>query len=63
MSLAPRAAARKGGPRVLLDGGDPAIPIDRVPYFTGDLKRLLVAVAAMIVLLLAGAQLIPLVVR
>lgn len=62
MSLAPRAPAKRGG-RLVLDSADPAIPIDRVPYFTSDLKRLGIAATAMVVLLVAGAQLIPLVIR
>lgn len=64
MSLAPRAAG--GGRRVqramVLDG-DPAIPLDRVPFFTADLARLGIVAAVMLVLLLAGAQLIPVLLR
>ncbi len=62
MSLAPRAAARGRG-RLVLEGGDPAIPLDRVPYFTADLRKLGLVALLMVVLLVAGAQVIPLVVR
>jgi len=57
MSLAPSAApapSRRGG-RVVLDSSDPAIPLDRVPYFLTDLARLGATAAAMVVLLLIGA--------
>jgi hypothetical protein len=65
MSLAPRPASRRSakGQRLVLEDADPAIPLDRVPYFTSDLKRLGLVAAAMVVLMVAGAQLIPLVVR
>jgi hypothetical protein len=63
MSLAPRAAnaARRGQRGILIGDDDPAIPLDRVPYFTSDLARLGVTAALMLVLLVAGAQLVPLV--
>ena len=48
---------------MILEDADPAIPLDRVPYFTSDLKRLGLVAAAMVVLMIAGAQVIPLVVR
>jgi len=64
MSLAPRAAgAGRRAPRGPLPDGDPAIPLDRVPYFTADLGRLGVVAAIMLAMLLAGSQLIPHVVR
>jgi len=65
MSLAPRQATRRStkGQRLILEDADPAIPLDRVPYFTSDLKRLGLVAAAMVVLMIAGAQVIPLVVR
>jgi len=65
MSLAPRQGARRStkGQRLILEDADPAIPLDRVPYFTSDLKRLGVVAAGMVVLMVAGAQLIPLVVK
>ena len=65
MSLAPRAASRRSakGQRLVLEDTDPAIPLDRVPYFTYDLKRLGVVAGAMVLLMVAGAQLIPLIIR
>ena len=63
MSLAPRAQAGRRGGRIVLEGDDPAIPLDRVPYFTRDLARLGIVAVVMVVLLVAGAQLIPLVVK
>jgi hypothetical protein len=59
MSLAPQATAtgRRGG-RLVLDSADPAIPLDRVPYFVSDLKRLAVVASAMVVLLVVGALLV-----
>lgn len=67
MSLAPGAPARRSGrgsSRIVLDNVDPAIPLDRVPYFVSDLVRLGLVVAAMIVLLVIGAEfVIPLAVR
>jgi len=62
MSLAPKAAPRRGG-RVVLDNADPAIPIDRVPYFVSDLKKLGLTAAVMVALLVGGAQLIPFVLK
>jgi hypothetical protein len=47
----------------MLDGGNPAIPLDRVPYFTQDLLRLGIVGALMVVLLVAGSFFIPLVVK
>jgi hypothetical protein len=61
MSLAPQAPVRRGrGPTMMLDGGNPAIPLDRVPYFTTDLLRLGIVMVVMVVLLIAGSFLIPL---
>jgi len=54
MSLSPGAPSRRGG-RIVLEGGDPAIPLDRVPYFISDLRRLGVVAASMVVLLVIGA--------
>ena len=54
MSLSPGAPSRRGG-RIVLDSGDPAIPLDRVPYFISDLRRLGVVAASMVVLLVIGA--------
>jgi hypothetical protein len=66
MSLAPQAGAtgRRGSSRLVLDSADPAIPLDRVPFFVSDLKRLAVVASAMVVLLVVGALLvIPIVTR
>jgi hypothetical protein len=70
MSLAPAAVAaqgaRRGGRpgRVVLSDADPAIPLDRVPYFLSDLARLGMVAAAMVVLLILGAIfVIPLIVH
>ena len=62
MSLAPQAVSRRGG-RIVLENTDPAIPIDRVPYFVSDLKKLGITAVLMVGLLVGGAQLIPLVVK
>jgi hypothetical protein len=62
MSLAPRSALKRGS-RLVLDNADPAIPLDRVPYFLSDLRHLGVVAVLMVVLLVGGAQLIPLVVK
>ena len=45
--------------RMIVQSADPAIPLDRVPYFTTDLIRLLFVAAAMVVLLVAGAFAVP----
>ena len=70
MSLAPGAAAarrpggRGRGGRVVLETADPAIPLDRVPYFLGDLARLGIVAGFMVALLvLAAFFVIPLVIR
>jgi hypothetical protein len=63
MSLAPGPPPRRGG-RIVLEGGDPAIPLDRVPYFLTDLVRLGIVAGAMVVLLVIGALfVIPLVIK
>jgi hypothetical protein len=62
MSLAPKATPRRGG-RVVLENSDPAIPIDRIPYFVSDLKQLGITAAVMVAILVGGAQLIPLVLK
>jgi hypothetical protein len=54
MSLNPGSTSRRGG-RIVLENTDPAIPLDRVPYFVTDLVQLGIVAAAMVVLLLAGA--------
>ena len=45
--------------RMVVQSGDPAIPLDRVPYFTKDLVRLAVVGAAMVVLLAIGSLVVP----
>ncbi|MFI5282896.1 MAG: hypothetical protein ACHQ0J_07170 [Candidatus Dormibacterales bacterium] len=60
MSLGSRNQMVKGkGGRYNVESADPAIPLDRVPYFTRDLVRLLVVGAAMVVLLGLGAIAVP----
>jgi hypothetical protein len=44
---------------MVIQSGDPAIPLDRVPYFTRDLVRLLVVGVAMVVLLTVGSFVVP----
>ena len=69
MSLAPGAAAKRPsargrGGRVVLETGDPAIPLDRVPYFLTDLARLGIVAGVMVALLVVAALfVIPLVIR
>jgi hypothetical protein len=64
MSLGARNQTVKvrGGHRVI-ESADPAIPLDRVPYFTKDLIRLAVVGVAMLVLLGAGSIAVPLIVK
>jgi hypothetical protein len=62
MSLNQRSTVKRGA-RFVLDNADPAIPLDRVPYFLSDLRHLGVVAVLMVVLLVGGAQLIPLVVK
>jgi hypothetical protein len=64
MSLGARnqVVKQRGGQRII-ESGDPAIPLDRVPYFTKDLIRLLVVGAAMVVLLAVGSFAVPLVIK
>jgi hypothetical protein len=52
----------RGGQRVI-ESGDPAIPLDRVPYFTKDLVRLAVVGVAMVVLLGVGSIAMPAIVK
>jgi hypothetical protein len=64
MSLGSRNQIVKGrGGRFTVESSDPSIPLDRVPYFTKDLVRLLVVGAAMVVLLGVGSLTIPLIVK
>src|SRR5689334_18768643 len=45
--------------RMVVQSGDPSIPLDRVPYFTKDLVRLGVVGATMVVLLAIGSFVVP----
>lgn len=51
------------GGRFTVQSTDPSIPLDRVPYFTKDLMRLLVVGVAMVVLLGVGSITVPLIVK
>jgi hypothetical protein len=51
------------GGRFSVQSTDPSIPLDRVPYFTKDLTRLLVVGFAMVVLLGVGSLTVPLIVK
>jgi hypothetical protein len=51
------------GGRFTVQSTDPSIPLDRVPYFTKDLTRLLVVGFAMVVLLGIGSLTVPLIVK
>jgi hypothetical protein len=60
MSLGTRNQMVKGkAGRYIVESADPSIPLDRVPYFTRDLVRLLVVGAAMVVLLAVGSFAVP----
>ena len=64
LNLAAQRTARRTRPgTIVLEDGDPGIPLSRVPYFLTDLRKLGLAVVLMILLLLAGSRLIPLVIR
>ncbi|HET7420773.1 MAG TPA: hypothetical protein VFL27_10355 [Candidatus Dormibacteraeota bacterium] len=64
MSLGSTNRIIKGrGGRFTVESADPSIPLDRVPYFTKDLVRLLVVGAAMVVLLGLGSVTVPLIVK
>src|ERR1700681_288916 len=64
MSLGARNQVVKGrGGRMVIESRDPAIPLDRVPYFTKDLVRLAVVGVAMLVLLAVGSIAVPAIVK
>jgi hypothetical protein len=64
MSLGGRnQMVKQRGGRFIVQSTDPSIPLDRVPYFTKDLVRLLVVGAAMLVLLGVGSVTVPLIVK
>ena len=48
----PRARGRQPGP---LPSEDATIPLERVPYFTADVRRIALTAALMLVLLIAGS--------
>jgi hypothetical protein len=61
MSLGARNQIVKSrGGRYIVESADPSIPLDRVPYFTRDLIRLVVVGGAMVVLLGIGSVTVPL---
>jgi len=62
MSLGGNVQVRgKGRNRVVLETGNPGIPLDRVPYFTSDLRQIAIVGALMVVLLVvANYTVIPL---
>jgi hypothetical protein len=45
--------------RMVVESTDPSIPLDRVPYFSQDLRKLSVIGSAMGALLIAGALIVP----
>ncbi len=61
MSLGGNVQVRgKGRNRVVLETGNPGIPLDRVPYFTSDLRQIAIVGGLMVVLLiLANYTVIP----
>jgi hypothetical protein len=64
MSLGARNQMVKGrAGRMIIESGDPSIPLDRVPYFTKDLVRLAVVGVAMFVLLAVGSIAMPAIVK
>ena len=64
MSLGARNQIVKSrGGRMVVQSGDPSIPLDRVPYFTKDLVRLSVVIVAMGIFLVVGSFLVPQVVK
>ena len=64
MSLGARNQVTKGrAGRMVVESADPSIPLDRVPYFTKDLVRVLVVGAAMLVLLAIGSIAVPTIVK
>ncbi|MGH7762667.1 MAG: hypothetical protein ACREOY_14830 [Candidatus Dormibacteraceae bacterium] len=64
MSLGARNQFTKvRGGRYIVESADPSIPLDRVPYFTKDLVRLVVVGVAMVVLLGIGSVAVPMIVK
>jgi hypothetical protein len=62
MSLGGNVQVRgKGRNRVVLDSGTPGIPLDRVPFFTSDLRQIaIVGVLMLVLLVLANYTVVPL---
>ena len=52
-----RGARPRGGPQPL-PTQDAAIPMDRVPFFTSDLRRIAITAVLMFALLIIGSQFI-----
>ena len=65
MSLGGSVQVRgKGRNRIVLEAGNPGIPLDRVPYFISDLRQIAIVGGLMVVLLiLANFTVIPLFVK
>ena len=65
MSLGGSVQVRgKGRHRVVIESGDAGIPLERVPYFTHDLRQIAIVGGLMIILLIVAAYtVIPLVVK
>ena len=64
MSLGARNQVTKGrAGRLTIESADPSIPLDRVPYFTKDLVRVVVVGVAMLVLLAVGSIAVPAIVK
>ena len=53
-----RAARTRPARGIQIGDQNPAIPLDKVPYFTSDLIRLAITAAIMIILLIIGAKLV-----
>lgn len=53
-----RAARTKPARGIQIGDQNPAIPLDKVPYFASDLIRLAITAAVMIILLIIGAKLV-----
>ena len=65
MSLGGSVQVRgKGRNRIVLEAGNPGIPLDRGPYFISDLRQIAIVGGLMVVLLiLANFTVIPLFVK
>ncbi|MBJ7603613.1 MAG: hypothetical protein JF888_10550 [Candidatus Dormibacteraeota bacterium] len=63
LNLSAQRNPRRRPGMVVIEDADPGIPLSRVPYFLSDLRKLGLAVALMLLLLVAGSRLIPLVIK